>query len=154
MEKAIGNRVGSLTPTILIMWVIGFMLGAMLYSGTLPMVVYYGFELINPKFLYLSAFLVCCVMSILTGSSWTSAGTAGVACMALAHGLEANVGIMAGAIISGAVFGDKISPMSETTNLAPACAGTDIWSHIKSQLWTTMPAFLICCMIEKIAGGK
>lgn len=152
MEKAIGNRVGSLTPTILIMWVIGFMLGAMLYSGTLPMVVYYGFELINPKFLYLSAFLVCCVMSILTGSSWTSAGTAGVACMALAHGLEANVGIMAGAIISGAVFGDKISPMSETTNLAPACAGTDIWSHVKSQLWTTMPAFLIGCILYTVLG--
>lgn len=152
MEKAIGKRIGTLTSTILIMWVIGFMLGAMLFSGTLPMVVYYGFELINPKFLYLSAFLVCCVMSVLTGSSWTSAGTAGVACMALAHGLGANGGIMAGAIISGAIFGDKISPMSETTNLAPACAGTDIWSHIKSQVWTTIPAFVIGCVLYTVLG--
>lgn len=152
MEKAIGKRIGSLTSTILIMWAIGFMLGAMLFSGTLPMVVYYGFELINPKFLYLSAFLVCCVMSVLTGSSWTSAGTAGIACMALAHGLGANTGIMAGAIISGAIFGDKISPMSETTNLAPACAGTDLWSHVKSQLWTTMPAWIIGCVLYTVLG--
>lgn len=152
IESAIGKRIGSLTSTILIMWVIGFMLGAMLFSGTLPMIVYYGFELINPKFLYLSAFLVCCVMSVLTGSSWTSAGTAGVACLALAQGHGANTGIMAGAVISGAIFGDKISPMSETTNLAPACAGTDIWSHIRSQIWTTMPAWLIGCIMYTILG--
>lgn len=152
MEKAIGHRIGTLTPTILIMWAIGFMLGAMLFSGTLPMIVYYGFELINPKFLYLSAFLVCCVMSVLTGSSWTSAGTAGIACMALAQGMGANTGIMAGAIISGAVFGDKISPMSETTNLAPACAGTELWLHVKSQLWTTIPAFIIGCILYTFLG--
>ncbi len=152
LEKAIGQRIGSLTSTILIMWAIGFMLGAMLFSGTLPMIVYYGFDLINPSFLYTSAFLVCCVMSVLTGSSWTSAGTAGIACMALAQGMGANTAIMAGSIISGAVFGDKISPMSETTNLAPACAGTDLWSHVRSQLWTTMPAWVICCVLYTVLG--
>lgn len=152
MEKAIGHRIGSLTSTILIMWVIGLMLGGMMYSGTLPMIIYYGFELINPKFLYVSTFLVCCVMSVITGSSWSSAGTAGVACMALAGGLGLSLPITAGAVIAGAIFGDKISPMSETTNLAPACAGTDLYAHIKSQLWTTIPAWIFAVIFFTILG--
>lgn len=152
MEQAIGKRIGNLTSTILIMWVIGMLLGAMMYSGTLPMIICYGFELINPKFLYLSSFLVCCIMSVLTGSSWTSAGTAGVACLALASGLELSLPITVGAVIAGAVFGDKLSPLSETTNLAPACAGTELYTHIKSQLWTTIPTWIICVIVYTILG--
>ncbi len=154
MEKAIGKRIGNLTSTILIMWAIGLMLGAMMYSGTLPMVIYYGFKLINPQHLYLSAFLACSVMSVITGSSWSSAGTAGVACMALAGGLNASLPITAGAVIAGAVFGDKISPMSETTNLAPACAGTDLYSHIKSQIWTTIPAWVLGLIVYFVLGMR
>ena len=91
-------------------------------------------------------------MSTMTGSSWSAAGTAGVVCIALAQGHGANLGIMAGAIIAGSVFGDKISPMSETTNLAPACAGTDLWSHIYSQLWTTIPAWIAAAVLYTVLG--
>lgn len=152
MEKVIGERIGKLCDTMLIMWMIGFLLGAMLYSGLLPMLVYYGFQIISPHWLYLSAFLACMLMSTITGSSWSSAGTAGVACMALAHGHGANLAIMAGAVVAGAVFGDKISPMSETTNLAPACVGTDLWSHIRSQLWTTIPAAVAGAALFAVLG--
>ena len=152
MEGVIGERLGKLSGTMLIMWMIGFLLGSMLYSGLLPMLVYYGFQIISPHRLYLSAFLACMLMSTITGSSWSSAGTAGVACMALAHGHGADLGIMAGAVVAGAIFGDKISPMSETTNLAPACVGTDLWSHIRSQLWTTVPAALIGAIVFAALG--
>lgn len=152
MEKAICERLGRMGSTMLIMWLIGMLLGSMLFSGLIPMLVYYGFQLIDPRFLYLGAFLSCTVMSTMTGSSWSAAGTAGVVCIALAQGHHANLGIMAGAIIAGAVFGDKISPMSETTNLAPACAGTDLWSHIRSQLWTTVPAWLLAAALYTVLG--
>lgn len=152
MESVIGERIGRLCDTMLIMWMIGFLLGAMLYCGLLPMLVYYGFQLISPHRLYLSAFLACMLMSTITGSSWSSAGTAGVACMALAHGHGADLAAMAGAVVAGAIFGDKISPMSETTNLAPACVGTDLWSHIRSQLWTTVPAAMLGGVMFALLG--
>lgn len=152
LETAICDRIGKLCSTMLIMWMIGFLLGSMLYSGLLPMLVYYGFQIISPRRLYLSALLVCMLMSTMTGSSWSAAGTAGVACMALAHGHGANLGVMAGAVVAGSVFGDKLSPMSETTNLAPACAGTDLWSHIRSQLWTTVPAVLLAAGLFAVLG--
>lgn len=153
LEKGICARIGKLCDTMLIMWMIGFLLGSMLYSGLLPMLVYYGFQVIRPEHLYFSGALACMLMSTMTGSSWTSAGTAGVACMALCHGLGADPGIMAGAVVAGAVFGDKISPMSETTNLAPACAGTDLYSHVRSQLWTTVPSIGLALVIYLIAGN-
>ena len=152
MEEIICSRIGKLSSTMLIMWMIGYLLGAMLYSGLLPMLVYYGFQLISPHRLYFSALIVCMLMSTMTGSSWSSAGTAGVACMALAHGHGANLAIMAGAVVAGSVFGDKISPMSETTNLAPACVGTDLWSHIRSQLWTTVPAIAAAGVMFAVLG--
>ena len=152
MELAICERIGRLSSTMLIMWLIGMLLGAMLYSGLLPMLVYYGFELIDPRYLYLGAFLACTIMSTMTGSSWSAAGTAGVVCMALAHGHGVDMGIMGGAVVAGSVFGDKISPMSETTNLAPACAGTDLWSHIRSQLWTTIPAWVMGAALFLVLG--
>lgn len=152
LEERIHKRIGKLAGTMMIMWMIGFLLGSMLYSGLLPMLVYYGFELVDPRFLYLSALLACMAMSTMTGSSWSAAGTAGVACMALAHGLGADPGIMAGAVVAGSVFGDKISPMSETTNLAPACAGTDLYSHIKSQLWTTVPVMCVAAVVFIFLG--
>lgn len=152
LEEMVCERIGKLSGTMLIMWMIGFLLGAMLYSGLLPMLVYYGFRIISPHRLYLSAFFACMLMSTMTGSSWSSAGTAGVACMALAHGHGADLAIMAGAVVAGSVFGDKISPMSETTNLAPACVGTDLWSHIRSQLWTTLPAVVLAAALFTLLG--
>ncbi len=152
LEKSICKRIGKMGPTMLIMWMIGFLMGSMLYSGLLPMLVYYGFQVISPRCLYVSALLACMLMSTMTGSSWSAAGTAGVACMALAHGHGADLGIMAGAVVAGSVFGDKISPMSETTNLAPACAGTNLYKHIKSQLYTTVPAILIAAAAFLLFG--
>ena len=123
MEQAICERLGRMGSTMLIMWLIGMLLGSMLFSGLIPMLVYYGFQLIDPKFLYLGAFLSCTIMSTMTGSSWSAAGTAGVVCIALAQGHSANLGIMAGAIIAGSVFGDKISPCLRLPTWHPPALG-------------------------------
>jgi len=154
IEKAISDRLGQLAPTLCIMWLIGMFLGAMMFSGTLPLLVKWGFQIISPKYLYVSALLVCSVMSMTTGSSWTSVATGGVACMTICQMMGGNTAIMAAAVISGAIFGDKISPMSETTNLAPACTGNDLWSHIHAQLYTTIPAYLIAVVFYLILGFK
>ncbi len=157
IESAIAKRLGELTPTICILWLIGLFLGTILFSGTLPLLVKYGYELLSPKHLYLSALLVCSILSVATGSSWTSAATGGIACMTVCKLMGANEAIMAGAVISGAIFGDKISPMSETTNLAPACTGNSLWSHIHAQLYTTIPAYVISiiffAVMDTTSGG-
>ena len=150
LEKAIADKLGQLAPTVCILWLIGMFLGAILFSGTLPLLVKYGFEMISPKFLYVSALLVCSVLSVMTGSSWTSVSTGGIACMTICQMMQANDALMAAAIISGAIFGDKISPMSETTNLAPACVGNSLWSHIHAQLYTTVPAYIIAVIIHQL----
>lgn len=152
LEKAISSKLGQLAPTVCILWLIGLYLGANLFSGTLPLLVKYGFEIISPRFLYVSALLVCSVLSVMTGSSWTSVATGGIACMTICRILGANEAIMAAAVISGAVFGDKISPMSETTNLAPACVGNDLWSHIHAQIYTTIPPFIFAIVLYTILG--
>lgn len=152
LEKAIADKLGQLAPTVCILWLIGMFLGAILFSGTLPLLVKYGFEMISPKFLYVSALLVCSVLSVMTGSSWTSVSTGGIACMTICQMMEANDALMAAAIISGAIFGDKISPMSETTNLAPACVGNSLWSHIHAQLYTTVPAYIIAVIFYTVLG--
>ena len=152
LEKAIASKLGQLAPTVCILWLIGLYLGVNMYSGTLPLLVKYGFEIISPKFLYVSALLVCSVLSVMTGSSWTSVATGGIACMTICRILGANEAIMAAAIISGAIFGDKISPMSETTNLAPACVGNDLWSHVYAQLYTTIPPFLFAIVLYTVIG--
>lgn len=152
LEKAIAGKLGQLAPTVCILWLIGLYLGANMFSGTLPLLVKYGFEIISPKFLYVSALLVCSVLSVMTGSSWTSVATGGIACITNCRILGGNDAIMAGAIISGAIFGDKISPMSETTNLAPACVGNTLWSHIHAQLFTTIPAMLVAIVFYTLLG--
>ena len=152
LEKAIADKLGQLAPTVCILWLIGMFLGAILFSGTLPLLVVYGFKMISPKFLYVSALLVCSVLSIMTGSSWTSVSTGGIACMTICQMLGANNAIMAAAVISGAIFGDKISPMSETTNLAPACVGNTLWRHIHAQLYTTVPAYVLAIIFYTVLG--
>lgn len=154
LEKAIADKLGQLAPTVCILWLIGMFLGSILFSGTLPLLVKYGFQVINPKFLYVSALLVCSVLSIMTGSSWTSVSTGGIACMTICQMLGGNNAIMAAAVISGAIFGDKISPMSETTNLAPACVGNSLWSHIHAQLYTTIPPYIFAIIFYTVLGLK
>ncbi len=143
IEPEISDRMGRINATLNIMWAIGLFLGAILFSGTLPLLVNYGFRLMSPRHMYLSVLLICSILSVVTGSSWTSSATGGLAGMLVCRMLGGNEAIMAGAAICGAIFGDKISPMSETTNLAPVCAGTTLWPHIYSQLYTTGPAYII-----------
>lgn len=152
IEDSISFKMKSVTPTILLIFSTGLLIASLIYSGSVPMIIYYGLKIINPKYLYVSAFLLCAIMSTATGSSWSSAGTAGVAMFGMAIGMGASLPITVGAIITGSIFGDKLSPLSETTNMAPACAGTDIYSHIRSMMWTTLPPSLIGCVVWLFAG--
>lgn len=154
MENAIGIKMGNSTPVILMILVVGMVVGTFMYSGSIPMIVYYVLKVINPNYVIISAFFTCCVFSMITGSSWSSAGTAGVVFMGIAQGLGVPLHITAGAIVSGSIFGDKMSPLSETTNLAPLCAGADLFDHIKSMFWTTIPATIIAVIVYLIAGSK
>lgn len=152
LEDSISLKMKGVTQTIILIFSTGMLVAALIYSGSVPMLIYYGLDIISPKFLYISAFLLCAIMSTATGSSWSSAGTAGIAMFGLAMGMGANLPITVGAIIAGSIFGDKLSPLSETTNMAPACAGTDVYSHVRSMLWTTLPASLIGCVVWLAVG--
>lgn len=152
LEAAICKKVYQATPAILIMWTIGIVIGSLMYSGTIPMVIYYGLKLIDPKFLYLGTFLICCLMSVVTGTSWGSAGTMGVAMMGVAAGLGASLHITAGAVVSGVIFGDKLSPLSETTNLAPLCAGCGLYEHISSMMYSSIAPAVLSGVVFWIAG--
>ena len=150
--NSIVEKLSKTMPAIFILIIVGFMIGAWMIGGTIPMMVYYGLKIINPKFLVLTSFLVTAFVSLCTGTSWGSAGTIGVALMGVAAGMGAPLPIVAGAIVSGAYFGDKMSPLSDTTNLAPIAAGGKIYDHIHHMLWTTGPGFIICCIVYTIAG--
>lgn len=151
MEEGIGEKLLKATPAILIIWTIGIVIGAFMFSGSIPMVIYYGLKLIHPQYLYVCSFFVCAILSTVTGTSWGSAATGGVAMMGVAAGFGVPLHITAAAVICGALVGDKLSPLSETTNLAPMCCGVNIYEHIKSMLWTTIPASLISLLVFFIA---
>ncbi len=135
-----------LLPT-LIMIAVGALIGSWMISGTVPAMVYYGIALLNPGFFFVTAALICALASISIGSSWSVAGTLGIGLIGIAESYNLSPAIAAGAIISGAYFGDKLSPLSDTTNLAAACTAVDLFAHIRNMLWTTLPAFLICLMV-------
>ncbi len=152
MMEGIQEKVSLAMPAILILISIGILIGTWMIAGTIPMLIYYGLELINPTFIVLIAFVVSAIISIVTGTSWGSVGTVGVALMGIATGLEANLPATAGAIVAGAYFGDKLSPLSDTTNLAPIAAGSELYEHIKHMMWTTVPAAIVSMIIYLIAG--
>jgi len=152
LEDAISDKMRDTIPTLLIIWIIGMVIGSFMFSGSIPMVIYYGLKWISPQWVILSAFITCIIFSTVTGSSWSSAGTAGVAFMGVAQGLGIPLNITAGAVISGSIFGDKLSPLSETTNLAPLCAGANLYDHIKSMLWTTLPSTIIAAIVYIFVG--
>lgn len=153
-QEALCNKMKSVIPTLCMMWCTGGIIATMIFCGAVPMVIYYGFMIVDPKFVYVAAFLLCLIMSTLTGSSWTSAGTAGLAMYGMAIGMDANLPVIVGAIVAGAIFGDKLSPLSETTNMAPACAGTTLYTHIGSMMYDTLPAAVISAIVFTIAGIK
>lgn len=133
----ISNKIANIWSALLILVVVGFMIGSWMLGGTIPMLIYYGLKLISPKYLALTAFILSAIVSVLTGTSWGSAGTIGVAFMGVGLGMNANMPLIAGAVVSGAYFGDKLSPLSDTTNLASAVCKVDLYDHVYNQLWTT-----------------
>ena len=152
MQNAIVNKIASALPATLILWSVGFLIGSLMFSGTVPMIIYYGVQMINPKFLLVTSFFASAILSIVTGTSWGAAGTIGVAMMGIAGGLGVSLPATAGAVVAGAFFGDKLSPLSDTTNLAPMVAGSDLYTHIKHMLYTTLPAALVSLIVYTIVG--
>lgn len=152
LQEGIIEKIASALPATLILWSVGLLIGTWMFSGTVPMLIYYGVQLINPKFLYVSAFLITAVLSTVTGTSWGSVGTVGVAIMGITQGLNMNLAISAGAVVAGSYFGDKLSPFSDTTNLAPLAAGSKLYDHIKNMLYTTAPAALVSIGIYLFLG--
>ncbi|MFH5837178.1 Na+/H+ antiporter NhaC [Proteiniclasticum sp. C24MP] len=138
----------------LILLAVGMLIGTWMASGTVPTLIYYGINLISPRFFLVSALLFTSVVSLTTGTSWGAIGTAGIAMMGVGATLGVPAGITAGAVISGAYFGDKMSPLSDTTNLAPTVAGGTLFGHIKHMLWTTVPAYTITAVIFTFMGLK
>ena len=152
IEKGIIQGISVSLGACLILLVVGALIGTWMLAGTVPTLIYYGLELLNPSMFYAATCIICAVVAMSIGSSWTTAATVGVALMGVSAGMDMSAAITAGAIISGAYFGDKISPLSETTNLAPAVAGTDLFEHIRYMLWTTIPSFVLALILFVIIG--
>lgn len=152
METGIVESITKGTPAMLIVIVVGALIGSWIAAGTIPMMVFYGLKMISPGLFLVTACLVCSVVSLLTGTSWGTVGTIGVAFIAIAQGLHIPPGQAAGAIVAGSYFGDKLSPFSDTTNLAPLAAGSNLYDHIRHTLWTTMPGWLLGLVVYTVIG--
>lgn len=152
IEKAIVHGISLSLGAILILLSVGALIGTWLLSGTVPTMVYYGLQILNPSWFYAAACVLCCIVAMSIGSSWTTAATIGVALIGIAQGLGLEPAITAGAVISGAYFGDKISPLSETTNLAPAIAGSELFEHIRYMFWTTTPSIITALILFVFFG--
>ncbi len=152
IQDSIVKKVTQLIPAALILLSIGVVVSSWIFSGTIPMLITYGVDLINPKYLYLVALIVPSIFSILTGTSWGSAGTIGVVIMGIAVAVNANLAIVAGAIVAGSYFGDKMSPLSDTTNIAALAADVPLMSHVRSMLNTTGPAYILAVITYGVMG--
>lgn len=152
IEKAIINGISLSLGAVLILLAVGALIGTWLLSGTVPTMIYYGLQILDPSWFYAAACIICGIVALSIGSSWTTAATIGVALIGIAQGLSLDPAITAGAVISGAYFGDKISPLSETTNLAPAIAGSELFAHIRYMFWTTVPSISTAIVLFLILG--
>lgn len=152
MVDEVADNIKSTASAILILLMVGALAGTWLVSGIIPAMIYYGLQLLNPIIFLAATLVICAVISIATGSSWTTAATVGIALVGIGDALQIPLGMTAGAILSGAYFGDKMSPMSDTTNLAPAMAGTDLFTHIKYMAYTTVPTIIITLIVFIILG--
>ena len=152
MGKAAVDGISTAMGAIFILLAVGALVGTWMMSGTIATLVYYGVRFLNPNWFYAACLLICGVLALSIGSAWTVAGTLGVGLIGIANALGLSPEITAGAIISGAYFGDKMSPLSETTNLAPAVAGTDLYTHIKAMLWTAVPSILVAFALFAVIG--
>ena len=151
LDKVV-HSIGTALPAILILFLIGSLAGTWMISGVIPMLIYYGLEILSPKIFLFATVFICSLVSVSTGSSWSTVATMGVALLGIGKTLGFNEAMVAGAIISGAYFGDKMSPLSDTTNLAPAVAGTDLFTHIRYMVITTGPTWIITLIIFLIIG--
>lgn len=154
LEKGILETLNGTLQSMLIFCIIGIVIGMWILGGIVPAMIYYGLQIISPKIFLVTACLICGIISLATGSSWTTVGTVGISLMGMGYGMGIPAPMVAGTIISGAYFGDKISPLSDTTNLAPAVTGIDIFDHIKYMLYTTVPSLIIALIIYGILGMK
>ena len=152
LQKGILKSINSAMSSILILLMIGALAGSWMVSGIVPAMIFYGLKILNPTILLVASCIICAVVSVATGSSWTTVATVGLALIGIGKALGFGEGIIAGAIISGAYFGDKISPLSDTTNLAPAMAGTDLFTHIRYMMITTVPSMTITLIIFLLIG--
>ncbi|HDR51427.1 MAG TPA: sodium:proton antiporter, partial [Mariniphaga anaerophila] len=150
-EKMV-STIGSAMPSMLILLLIGSLAGTWMISGVVPAMIYYGLDIINPKMFLFTAVVVSAIVSVATGSSWSTIATIGVALLGIGKALGMSEAVVAGAIISGAYFGDKVSPLSDTTNLAPAMAGTDLFTHIRYMFYTTIPSLTLALIIFLVIG--
>ncbi len=152
VRKKIVQSIGSAMPSMLILLLIGSLAGTWLLSGVVPAMIYYGLQILNPSIFLLACVVVSALVSVATGSSWSTVATIGIALLGIGNAMGFNEGMVAGAIISGAYFGDKMSPLSDTTNLAPAMAGTDIFTHIRYMALTTGPSIIITLVLFMVIG--
>lgn len=146
------DTIGKSMPAILILLLIGALSGTWLLSGVIPALIYYGLDVLHPSYFLAASVIISGLVALATGSSWSTIATIGVALIGIGNAMEINEAMTAGAIISGAYFGDKMSPLSDTTNLAPAMAGTDLYTHIRYMLFTTVPSLSITIIIFLIIG--
>lgn len=152
IEKSMLRSINSAMGAMLILLMIGSLSGTWLLSGIVPAMIYYGLKILNPTIFLFAACVACAVVSLATGSSWTTVATIGIALLGIGKALGLHEGVIAGAIVSGAYFGDKMSPLSDTTNLAPAMAGTDLFTHIKYMVVTTVPTMSLTLIIFLVWG--
>lgn len=151
------GMVAAITVSIMPMMIllsVGALIGSWIISGTVPGMIYYGVQLLDPELFYAASALICALASLSLGSSWTVAGTLGVGLMGIATTYSLSPAVTAGAVISGAYFGDKLSPLSDTTNLAAAAVGVDLFEHIRNMLWTTLPAFMAALAVFALIGSE
>lgn len=151
-EQQIKQTLGEVSITLLILLCVGMLSGSWMISGIVPTLIYYGVQIMSPQFFLVSACVICALVSLLSGSSWTTIATIGVALLGIGHALDISEAWTAGAIISGAYFGDKLSPLSDTTILASSATGTDLFVHIRYMMLTTIPTFTIALMVFFISG--
>ena len=152
MLQKVGENLQSVTGPILILLLVGALTGTWLLSGIIPAMIDFGLQIANPRFFLPACVLISALVSLATGSSWTTSATIGIALIGIGKALDLPVGMVAGAVISGAYFGDKLSPLSDTTNLAPAMAGSELFAHIRYMLYTTLPCIVITLLLFIVLG--
>ncbi|WP_191860815.1 Na+/H+ antiporter NhaC [Hanstruepera ponticola] len=152
MLDEVAENVKSTTGAILILLMVGALAGTWLISGIIPAMIYYGLQILNPTIFLAACVIICAIISIATGSSWTTSATVGIALIGIGEALGVSLGMTAGAVLSGAYFGDKMSPLSDTTNLAPAMAGAELFDHIKYMALTTVPTITITLIVFIFLG--